>query len=127
VSYLLDANVIINWLKGRPGAASLIDGLARRQEVVAVNAVAIAEVYSGVAEGDVPRTQGVLEAFEYWTIDEATARLAGQYRYRYARLGTPLSVTDMLMAAHTITRGATLVTGNVRDFPMPELRLLRLP
>ena len=127
MSYLLDANVLINWLKGRTEVASLIDELADGPDPLAVNAIAVAEVYCGVAEEHIARTQKVLGAFDYWPIDEAIARLSGWYRYRYARLGTPLSLTDVLMAAHAVSRDATLITANVKDFPIPELRLLRLP
>ncbi len=126
MSYLLDASVLISWLKGRPSAVALMRQLAADGEVLAVNTVSVAEVYSGVADKDRAITDGLFAAFEYWPIDQPTAQLAGYYRYEFDRQGKPLSVTDVLMAAHAIQNGATLVTGNVKDFPMPELKLLRL-
>lgn len=127
MSYLLDASVLISWLKGRPPAVSLLRRLAAEGETLVVNAVSVAEVYSGVAEGDRPATDELFAAFAYWPIEEATARLAGSYRYSFSRQGKPLSVTDVLMAAHAIHSDAFLVTGSIKDFPMPELKLLRLP
>jgi predicted nucleic acid-binding protein len=127
VSYLLDANVLINWLTGRFGVATFMDELASGPEPLAVNAISVAELYSGIADADLAATQRVMSAFDYWPIDEPTARLAGSYRYRYARLGTSLSVTDVVMAAHAVRRDATLITSNLKDFPMPELNVMHLP
>ncbi|HEU4758431.1 MAG TPA: PIN domain-containing protein [Dehalococcoidia bacterium] len=125
--YLLDASVLIDWLNGRRQAVELLDGLVRRGEVLAVNAIAIAETFSGLSAEDRELAEPVLRTLEFWDIDFEVARLAGTYRYTYARSGRPLSVPDVLMAAHAVARDAALVTGNVRDFPMPELRLLKLP
>jgi len=125
--YLLDANVVIGWLKGREPAPELLDQLNNRGDILAVNAISLAETFSGLREADVGSAEAFLGALEYWEMDAGVARLAGQLRYRYARLDRPLSVADCLLAAHAISEDATLVTGNVRDFPMPELKLLKLP
>ncbi len=125
--YLLDASVLIDWLKGRRQAAELLEELVRRGEVLAVNAISIAETYSGLSEEEHERVKPVLQTLEFWDIDLEVARLAGTYRYTYARMGRPLSVPDVLMAAHAVARDVTLITGNVRDFPMPELQMEQLP
>lgn len=124
--YLLDASVLIDWLKGKPQAAELLAELARRGDVLAVNAIAIAETFSGFSTEERERAQPVLQTLQFWDIDLEVAKLAGSYRYAYARMGQPLSVPDVLMAAHAVANDATLITGNVRDFPMPELKLQRL-
>jgi len=127
VSYLLDSTVLIDWLRGMPDAKRQLEEFALEGARLAVNAVSVAEVYSGVGDNDRAATDALLDAFDYWLIDEETARRAGWYRYRFARLGRQFSVTDMILAAHAVDRDATLVTGNVKDFPMPELKMLRLP
>jgi predicted nucleic acid-binding protein len=125
--YLLDANVLIGWLKGRAPAPELLEELNSRGDILAVNAISLAEIFSGLREDDVEVAEAFMAPLQYWEMDAGVARLAGQLRYRYARLGRPLSVADCLLAAHAIIEDATLVTGNVRDFPMPELKLLKLP
>lgn len=124
--YLLDASALIDWLKGRPEAVELFQDLIQRGQTLALNAVCVAEVYSGLAEDERLPADRVIESLEYWGIDAATAKEAGHYRYTFARRGQPLSVPDTLMAAHAVTNDATLVTGNIKDFPMPELRLHKL-
>jgi predicted nucleic acid-binding protein len=123
--YLLDSTGLIDWLKGRPGAARTLEELAI-ENVLAVNAVSVAEVYAGIKDKDLPMTDRLFAGFDYWQIDHLTARLAGTYRYEYARRGLSMSITDMLLAAHAVNMDATLVTGNLRHFPMPELNVLPL-
>lgn len=125
--YLLDASALVDWLKGRPATVELFQDLIQRGQTLAVNAVCVAEIYSGLGEDEWPPADRIMESLEYWHIDSATARLAGSYRYAFARRGQPLSVPDTLMAAHAVASEAALITGNVRDFPMPELRLEKLP
>ena len=124
--YLLDSSVVINWLNGMPEAERLLTELVESGEVLALNAVSVAETYSSLADDERAAADALIGSADYWelTVDEAT--LAGAYRYQYARQGVTLSVPDMLLAAQAVSRDATLVTGNVRHFPMPELRLLRV-
>ena len=72
------------------------------------------------------REERFLSRLAYWPIRHDMAVLAGTYRYTYMRAGRPLAVQDTLMAAHAVRVDATLVTANVRDFPMPELKLLSI-
>lgn len=124
--FLVDSNVLIEWLKGIPRAVVLLERLVSQREPVAVNAVSVAETYSGLFDEDRDRAMAFLSGFRFWPIGFDVAKLAGEFRFQYARRGRQYSVSDTLLAAHAISLDATLVTGNVRDFPMPELRILRL-
>lgn len=126
MKYLLDASAVIDWLNGRPRALELFARLIAEDGAFAANAITVAEIYSGLADDERGPSDRMFGTFEYWPIDEDVAKRAGSLRNEYRRKGRPLSVPDTLMAAHAILREATLVTGNVRDFPMPELKILRL-
>src|SRR5438132_410259 len=65
-------------------------------------------------------------ALEYWPISREAAQQAGRWRYTYARMGRPLTTTDTLVAAVAQERRVTLVTTNVKDYPMQEVSLLPL-
>ena len=117
----------MDWLKGRHAAVDLFRELIQDGHTLAVNAVCVAEIYAGLAEDEWRPADRMMASFEYWNIDLHAARQAGAYRYTFARRGQPLSTPDTLMAAHAAEQDAILVTGNVKDFPMPELRLLKLP
>jgi predicted nucleic acid-binding protein len=115
----------MNWLKGKEPALSLVGHLVRSPYEIALNAVVLAEVYTGVSEDDRDHVDKVLEAFDYWPIEAPMARLAGQYRWSCARQGRQYDVQDMLIGAHARYLDETLVTDNVRDFPIPGLKVLR--
>ena len=121
--YLLDANAVIEWLRGPPHVVRFFEELTPPEDVVALNAICVAEVYSGLRPDRRLPADRLVASLPYWEIDEETAKLAGDYRYKYARKARPLTVSDTLMAAHAVTKEAILITGNTRDFPMPELRL----
>lgn len=124
--YLLDANVVINWLKGKSRVVDHVADLIGRGETLTANAITVGEVYAGLADDERGPADRIFATLDYRPIDEQTAKLAGTYRYRFARRGRVLSLADTLLAAHAVVREATLVTGNVRDFPMPELKILRV-
>ncbi len=125
--YLVDANGLVDWLKGRAAATEFFERLLLAEHTLALNAVCVAELYAGLAEDETRPADRMVEVLEYWEIDRRSAQLAGSYRYKYLREGRPLAVPDTLLAAHAVTRDATLITNNVKDFPMPELKLLQPP
>jgi len=55
------------------------------------------------------------------------ARLAGLLKRDYGRKGTTLSVADTTIAAVALVHELTLMTDNVKDFPMKDLSLYPLP
>jgi predicted nucleic acid-binding protein len=122
----LDANVLIGWLRGQRGPIEFLRDLGQTDAVIGVNAISTAETYSGLQETDTERAERLFAAFDFWVMEWNVAKLGGELRYEYQRRGRTLSVTDSLLAAHAMSRDATLVTDNIRDFPMPELRLLRV-
>lgn len=123
----MDSSALIDWLNGVLPVARLFQRLVKEGHTLAACSISVAEVYSGLAEDEWPIADPVIDAFEYWDIEPSTTKRAGLYRYLYARRGRPLSVPDTLMAALAVARDATLITSNVRDFPMPELRIEPLP
>lgn len=57
-------------------------------------------------------------------VEEADARHAADIRAHLRRLGKPLGPYDVFIAAQARRAGATLATGNVRDFQrVPRLRV----
>ena len=123
--YLLDSNVVMSWLNGKEPARSLVIHLLRSPNRVGVNAITLAEVHSGLTDTARGDAEHVLKAFELWGIVEQVARDAGRHRWEFRRQGLQYSVPDMLMGAHALYLDAWIVTDNIRDFPMPGLKILR--
>jgi len=57
-------------------------------------------------------------------MDASTGRHYGQVRAELERKGSPIGAYDVLIAAHALSLGLTLVTNNVREFRrITQLRL----
>lgn len=54
-------------------------------------------------------------------------KVAGGWRSDFASRGITLSQSDCLIAAAALGVGATLATGNPKDFPMSELSVEHWP
>jgi predicted nucleic acid-binding protein len=53
--------------------------------------------------------------------------MAGEFKRDYARKGTTLNLGDVIIAAVAIQHQATLLTDNIKDFPMAGLSLFPAP
>jgi predicted nucleic acid-binding protein len=125
--YLLDGDALIDLLNVFPPTVALTDELVTRGHTLCVCDVSVAELYSGVGGSDRQRAEELTAGCAFLTTSVDDARRAGSWRYEYARQGLTLSTTDVLVAATAFAHEAAVVTGNVRHFPMPELRILPLP
>ncbi|MEK7407573.1 MAG: type II toxin-antitoxin system VapC family toxin [Acidobacteriota bacterium] len=125
--YLLDTNVIIDALNGKRGRGALLKRLLLEGSVLGCCAVNIAEVYAGMRPQEEERTREFFRSLEYHDITPAIARQGGLLKRDWRRKGLTLSVLDTLVAAVALEYNLTLLTDNVKHFPMPEIRLFPLP
>lgn len=127
----LDTNVVIGIINQpsdrvrRRYAEALAHG-----DVIALSTIAIYELCYGVAKSKSKRLNAaVLDAFLSGAVVtvpyEATdAAVAGEVRATLEAAGTPIGHYDLLIAAHALCRGATLVTANMREFArVPGLKV----
>jgi predicted nucleic acid-binding protein len=124
--YLLDTTVLIEASRLREPALSWLREALRKSDEVGVCAVIVAEFFAGLRPDERPRWETFVAELTYWASTREMARQAGIYRYTYARLGRTIQTADALIAATAAAVGATLVTDNIKDFPMPEIKTTRL-
>ena len=85
------------------------------------------EVYAGLRPTEESVTEEFLRSLEHYQLTWSVARLAGLLKRDYRRKGATLTVADVTIAAVALVHGLTLMTDNVKDFPMKELVLYSLP
>ena len=124
---LLDTTVLIDVLRGRQNRRVLLATLAAAGHTFATSAVNIGEVYAGMRASEEARTEAFLSTVDCYSVTGAIARRAGALKSTYARTGMTLKLADMMVAATALEHGLTLMTDNVKDFPVAELRLHPLP
>ena len=72
------------------------------------------------------RTAELLQSLEYFPITWPIARLAGLLKRDHARKGITLAATDVTIAAVAIHHQLTVITDNLKHYPMKELSLYPL-
>lgn len=121
--YLLDTNVCIALLNGRPEQVRVRSEQVRATDVsVGISSVVAFELWCGV--GKSTRSEANARAlaaslagpFEVVPFDEEDARAAGRVRAELVAAGTPIGAYDILIAGQAVRSGATLVTANSREF-----------
>lgn len=123
---LLDSTVVIDALRGRPAADRL--RVARRQgDEPWVCAITIEEIWRGALEGEEPAVRRLFRGLRCAPLGAAEGQQAGRWRRAAARRGITLHQADCLIAAAALGIGATLATGNPRDFPMDDLAVAHWP
>lgn len=88
---------------------------------VALSTITVAELSYGVAKSERPERNGLaLAAFLAPLVvepfGEAAASTYGAVRADLERAGTPIGSMDLLIGAHALALGRTLVTNNSREF-----------
>ena len=118
--FLLDTNVCIEMIRGKPDR--ILSRLRRyRPGDVGISSITLAELWHGVAksrspEGNGAALEGFLLPLEVFDFGEAAALAYGAVRSSLEKAGTPIGAMDTLIAAHAVSLGATLVTNNTREF-----------
>ncbi len=112
---LLDTDVLVEYLRGRPKAVEYLEGLTSD---LYLSVISVAELFAGVKGDEEERSlKQFLLAFAILPVTEKVARLGGLYRRDFkSSHGTGLA--DALIAATAVENGANLVTFNRRHFPM---------
>jgi predicted nucleic acid-binding protein len=98
--------------------------LARQGHVLGLCCINVAELYSGLSQQEEARAERLVDSLDYYVVTRETAKEAGGHRHNFARRGITLATADALIAAAAIKEGATLITANVKDFPLEELQLM---
>lgn len=129
MSYLIDTDVVADWLNSRPATLHMLPTL--QTEGLAISLITYGEVYDGIFSGRDSRAAE--QAFRRFlrgttvlpltrTIMKRFARIRGQLR----RQGLTVQDPDLLIAATALTHEMTLVTRNVRHFlRIPDLAIHR--
>lgn len=126
-TYLLDTSVIIDALNGKRGRRDFLLGLVKQGHLLACCPINVTEVYAGMRPKEETATEEFLRSLEYYHLTWPVARLSGLLKRDYSRKGTTVTVSDATIAAVALVHDLTLITDNLKDFPMKELTLYPLP
>lgn len=123
--FLLDTTVLIDHLRGDEDVAGSLLSLLQGGHSLCTSCVNVAEIERGVQSRERRAAEALLDRLEFLPTTREAARRAGNYLADWTRRGRTVHLADALVAGTARTHGAVLVTENVTDFPMRDIRVVR--
>lgn len=117
--YLLDTNIVIYVLKRRP--VELLSVFNQNASRMAISAITLSELYHGAEKSiKVSENLAAIEDFcsrlDVLPYGSKAAQHYGAIRAGLEKLGQPIGVNDLHIAAHARSEGLVMVTNNVGEF-----------
>lgn len=114
--YLVDTDVLVDFLRGRSQA---VDWIAQCARPPMISTVTVAELHAGMRPDEAFALDTMLAVLVSVPVDDAVARLAGKIRREFGPShGTGMA--DAMIAASAMESDAVLVTLNRKHFPMVD-------
>lgn len=118
---LLDTTVLIDLLRGRPGATTRLRAVRTAGDQPYACAINVDEVVRGLRAAEVGAARSLIAGLRIIELGAAEGWRAGEWRRDLAAQGSTLTQADCLVAAAAVSIGGRVATGNPRDFPMANL------
>ena len=125
--YLLDTNIVIYVIKRKP--LPVLEVFNRHAGHMAISSITLAELIHGAEKSSrVAENLRVVEDFasrlEVLPYGSKAAGHYGNIRAALERIGQPIGINDLHIAAHARSEGLMLVTNNLSEFNrVPALQL----
>ncbi|MDD5288737.1 MAG: type II toxin-antitoxin system VapC family toxin [Dehalococcoidales bacterium] len=124
IACLVDTDVIIDFLRGRPYAKTRLEALAE-DGLLAISTLTHLEVFHGMRAEEEKVTGGFLDGLTSVKVDISIARTAGKLLNNLRARGITIGVVDAVIAATAQELGVPLVTNNTQHYPFPHLKLIK--
>jgi predicted nucleic acid-binding protein len=102
-------------------------GLLAAGHTLFISCVNIAEVERGLRDSERKQARVLLDRLGYLLTTREAAARAGRYQADFQRRGRIIHTPDALVAGTARAHAAVLVTDNLDDFPMRDVRVESLP
>jgi len=117
--YMLDTNALFELVK-QPAGAVARHIAAEGEDSICTSIVVACELRYGAAKKGsgalTEKIERLLSSVEVLPLDQGVDRQYADLRTRLEQAGQPISAHDLLIAAHALTVGLTVVTANEREF-----------
>lgn len=115
---LVDTDVAIDYLRGRPEAVRLIQGLAADDVWLGASEITRFEVLAGSLPRERAATERLFARLGWLPVGEAVSRRAASLAQEHRTRNVGIEDSDYLIGATALEFDLFLLTRNVRHFPM---------
>lgn len=124
MNFLPDTNVLVGYYKGREPNKGFLTGLISKGKLY-LSTVSLAEFLVGAQEDEKKKLDELCDIAEIVPIDRNIAEAAASYRKQFSRKTKKVYLLDCFLAASCKVLGLTLVTNDVSDYPMKDIKIIR--
>lgn len=115
--------MLIAHLRGDDAVTGLLLDLLADRHSLGTSCVNVAEVERGIRPRERKRAIQLLARLRFLETTREAAARAGRYQADFDKRGVTIHTADALVAGTARAHGAILLTDNVRDFPMRDVKV----
>jgi tRNA(fMet)-specific endonuclease VapC len=127
MTYLLDTDICIYWLKNIDYVRNKIQAVGWKQ--ICICDITVAELYFGAYNSqrvteNLTRAEKFIENITVISLDQNSLKRFGELKAELRKIGQPVADFDLLIASVALTKNYILVTNNTRHYSrISELQL----
>lgn len=122
--YLIDTNILVWIIRGDKWYVRWFAELKEDGSVtLSISTITIAEIYKNVFPIEIVRTERIIEDFIHLDVTPRIAKEAGFYWKDYSKKIEKMNILDCIIAATAKEHKASLITLNIRHFPMSDIKI----
>jgi tRNA(fMet)-specific endonuclease VapC len=119
VSYLLDTDTCIYWLRNRQPVRERVREIGWNQ--ISICVITVAELYYGAYNSNrvtenLARAEFFIQNLPVLPLNDTALKRFGELKAELRRIGQPIADFDLLIASVTLAAGYILVTNNTRHY-----------
>jgi tRNA(fMet)-specific endonuclease VapC len=118
--YMLDTNMCSYIIRDNPKGVFEKLKEIEKKHTVALSSIVVSELLYGAKKRESAKLGKIvslfIEQFAIYDYDKASAQAYAKIRTALEKKGEVIGVHDMLISAHALSVGATIVTNNTKEF-----------
>ena len=122
-SLLIDSDVLIDHLRKEKQALRFLAAELEKNSLIFVSVISRVEILAGIRKGEDAIINSLFEILTPVNVDISIADRAGEYLRKYSRSHS-MSIGDALIAATSKEMSLTLITRNVKHYPMKDITII---
>ncbi len=123
-SLIIDSDILIDHLRKEKNALDFLDTALEKGSLLFLSVVSRAEIYAGMRKGEDVAICSLFEIIKPVNVDATIADKAGEYLWKFSK-SHALNIGDAIIAATASEMELSLVTRNLKHYPMKDISVLK--